>query len=207
MSRSRVILFGPFAAHLDSGELRRAGHKIRLQAQPFELLAMLLEHPGEVVSREEIRDKLWSANTFVDFDHSLGTAINKIRAALHDSVEKPRFVETLPKRGYRFIAELLPSPISSPASSSNPQDAVAEAEPSPSLQFPAVVATQKSISQLRSRVVLLWSAILLVLLALAAYRWRQHSFRASASSPIQSLAVLPLESLSSKPDEEFFANG
>jgi DNA-binding winged helix-turn-helix (wHTH) protein len=103
MPTPRVILFGPFAAHLDSGELRRAGHKIRLQAQPFNLLVMLLERPGEVVSRDLIRENLWPADTFVDFDHSLGTAINKIRAALNDSAEAPAFVETLPKRGYRFI--------------------------------------------------------------------------------------------------------
>jgi DNA-binding winged helix-turn-helix (wHTH) protein len=81
MPKAKVILFGPFAAHLDSGELRRQGHKIRLQAQPFDLLVMLLERPGEVVSRDEIRDKLWPADNIVDFDHSLGTAINKIRAA------------------------------------------------------------------------------------------------------------------------------
>jgi Tol biopolymer transport system component/DNA-binding winged helix-turn-helix (wHTH) protein len=110
MRTSRVILFGPFAAHLNSGELRRQGHKIRLQTQPFELLIMLLERPGEVVSRDEIRDKLWSADTFVDFDHSLGTAISKIRAALNDSAEAPRFVETLPKRGYRFIGVISPPP-------------------------------------------------------------------------------------------------
>jgi Tol biopolymer transport system component/DNA-binding winged helix-turn-helix (wHTH) protein len=101
MRTSRVILFGPFAAHLDSGELRREGHKIRLQPQPFDLLVMLLERPGEVVSRDEIRNKLWPADTFVDFDHSLG-------AALNDSAEAPRFVETLPKRGYRFIGAISP---------------------------------------------------------------------------------------------------
>src|SRR5258705_491328 len=106
MLSPRIILFGPFAAHLDSGELRREGHKIRLQAQPFDLLVMLLERPGEVVSREEIRYRLWPADTFVDFDHSLGTAINKIRSALNDSADAPRFVETLPKRGYRFVVEV-----------------------------------------------------------------------------------------------------
>jgi DNA-binding winged helix-turn-helix (wHTH) protein len=110
MLTPRVILFGPFTAHLDSGELRRDGHKIRLQAQPFNLLVMLLERPGEVVSRDQIREKLWPADTFVDFDHSLGTAINKIRSALNDSAETPRFVETLPKRGYRFVADVRQAP-------------------------------------------------------------------------------------------------
>ena len=118
MPKPKVILFGPFAAHLDSGELRRQGHKIRLQAQPFDLLVMLLERPGEVVSRDEIRDKLWPADTFVDFDHSLGTAINKIRAALNDSPEAPRFVETLPKRGYRFLVPAIAQETSGEAGAS-----------------------------------------------------------------------------------------
>jgi len=118
MPKPKAILFGPFAAHLDSGELRRQGHKIRLQAQPFDLLVMLLERPGEVVSRDEIRDKLWPADTFVDFDHSLGTAINKIRAALNDSPEAPRFVETLPKRGYRFLVPAIAQETSGEAGAS-----------------------------------------------------------------------------------------
>src|SRR6266478_3084009 len=127
MPKPKVILFGPFAAHLDSGELRRQGHKIRLQAQPFNLLVMLLERPGEVVSREQIREKLWPADTFVDFDHSLGTAINKIRSALNDSAEAPRFVETLPKRGYRFVAEVRAAPAPAP----NVSVAVSESTPEP----------------------------------------------------------------------------
>src|SRR5882724_2329307 len=110
MSSSTVIRFGPFEANVDSGELSRSGCKVRLQAQPFEILTMLLQRPGQVVTREEIRQKLWPADTFVDFDHSLGTAINKIRAALHDSAEQPQFIETLPKRGYRFIASIDPIP-------------------------------------------------------------------------------------------------
>jgi DNA-binding winged helix-turn-helix (wHTH) protein len=108
MPRSRIIRFGPFEADFDSGELRRDGVKLRLQAQPFQILTMLLEHPREVVTREQIREKLWPQDTFVDFDHSLGTAINKLRSALHDSAETPQFVETLPKRGYRFIGEITP---------------------------------------------------------------------------------------------------
>jgi DNA-binding winged helix-turn-helix (wHTH) protein len=87
-----------------SGELRKNGNKLKLQEQPFQVLAMLLERPGEVVTREELRQRLWPADTFVDFDHSLNTAINKLRDALGDSAANPRFIETLAKRGYRFIA-------------------------------------------------------------------------------------------------------
>src|SRR3984957_5704177 len=106
MPKPSVIRFGPFTADLDSGELRREGVKVRLQAQPFQLVTLLLSRPGEVVTREEICRKLWQADTFVDFDHSLGTAVNKIREALSDSADHPRFVETMPRRGYRFIGRL-----------------------------------------------------------------------------------------------------
>ena len=105
-SNFQRIAFDRFEADLRSGELRKEGRRIRLQAKPFQLLALLLEHAGEVVAREEICRKLWNADTFVDFDHSLGTAINKIREALSDSAEQPRFIETLPRRGYRFIGEI-----------------------------------------------------------------------------------------------------
>jgi len=96
--------FGIFEADLEAGELRRSGVRVHLQSQPFKLLAALLEHPGEVVSRETLQLELWGADTTVDFDHSLGIAVNKLREALNDSAENPRFVETLAKRGYRFIA-------------------------------------------------------------------------------------------------------
>ena len=108
VSSPRRIAFGAYEADLRSGELLKNGNRVRLQAQPFELLAMLLERPGELVTREEICQKLWSGETFVDFDRSLGTAVNKIRDVLNDSATEPRFVETLPRRGYRFIATVSP---------------------------------------------------------------------------------------------------
>src|SRR6202000_3187421 len=90
------------------GELWRAGHRVKLQSQPFKVLTLLLEHAGEVVTREELQFRLWGNDTIVDFDHSLATAINKIREALRDSADNPRFVETLARRGYRFIAPVNP---------------------------------------------------------------------------------------------------
>jgi Tol biopolymer transport system component/DNA-binding winged helix-turn-helix (wHTH) protein len=101
---NRVISFGTFEADLRAGELRRNGRKIRLQEQPFQVLAMLLEHPGEIVTREELHTRLWPADTFVDFDHGLNAAVKRLRDALGDSAENPRFVETLARRGYRFLA-------------------------------------------------------------------------------------------------------
>jgi cholera toxin transcriptional activator len=93
-----------FELDLSAGELRKSGVKLRLQGQPFQVLALLLDRAGEVVTREELQQKLWPSDTFVDFDHSLNTAINKVREALGDSASSPRYVETLARRGYRFIA-------------------------------------------------------------------------------------------------------
>jgi cholera toxin transcriptional activator len=100
----KIFRFGVYEVDAGSGELRKAGLRLRMQEQPFQALLLLLERPGEVVTREEIRQKLWPSDTFVDFDHSLNTSINKIREALNDSATNPRFVETLAKRGYRFLA-------------------------------------------------------------------------------------------------------
>jgi cholera toxin transcriptional activator len=98
--------FGFFEVDLTAGELRKGGMKMRLQGQPFQVLALLLERAGEVVTREELQKELWPSDTFVDFDHSLNTAINKVREALGDSASSPRYVETLARKGYRFIAPL-----------------------------------------------------------------------------------------------------
>src|SRR3982074_2134697 len=100
----RSVQFGVFEVDLRAGELRRNGSKVRLQGQPFQILTMLVARPGEVVTREELQKKLWPADIFVDFDHSLNAAIRRLRDALDDSAENPRFVETVARRGYRFLA-------------------------------------------------------------------------------------------------------
>jgi cholera toxin transcriptional activator len=101
---SRIARFGVFELDLAAGELRKNGAKLRMQEQPYQVLALLLERAGEVVTRDELREKLWPADTFVDFDHSLNTAVNKLREVLGDSASSPRYIETLARRGYRFIA-------------------------------------------------------------------------------------------------------
>src|SRR5271167_2426025 len=98
--------FGVFEVALQAGELRKSGLRIKLQEQPFQILALMLEHPGQLVTREELRQRLWPADTFVDFDHSLNSAVKKLREALGDQAENPRFIETLHRRGYRFIASV-----------------------------------------------------------------------------------------------------
>jgi cholera toxin transcriptional activator len=115
----RVFRFGLYQADAVAGELRKSGRKVKLQEQPFRVLLLLLQRAGEVITREEIRQALWSDDTFVDFDHSLNTVINKLRDALDDAASNPRFIETLARRGYRFIAPVEiecgePAPVSIP---------------------------------------------------------------------------------------------
>src|SRR5881227_3663897 len=104
-SAFRTKGFGVFEVDFRAAELRKHGVRIKLQEQPFQILSLLLEHPGEVVTREELREKLWPGHTFVDFDRSLNKAMTKLRAALGDSADSPRYVETIPRHGYRFRSE------------------------------------------------------------------------------------------------------
>lgn len=103
---SRIVRFSTFAVNLHTGELRKLRQKVKLQEQPLQVLAALLERPGELVTREELRNKLWPADTFVDFDHSLNADVKRLREALGDSAETPTFIETLARRGYRFIGNI-----------------------------------------------------------------------------------------------------
>src|SRR6266404_1109598 len=110
-SSQGTVRFGPFELDQDAGELRKGGTKVRLQEQPLQILEILLGQPGKVVTREELRNQIWPSDTFVDFDHGINNAIKRLREALGDTAETPRFVETLPRRGYRFIANLEPAKV------------------------------------------------------------------------------------------------
>jgi TolB-like protein/DNA-binding winged helix-turn-helix (wHTH) protein/Flp pilus assembly protein TadD len=194
------LRFGVFELDLRSGELRKHGLLVRLQEQPFQVLTMLVENSGEVVTREDLQKKLWPANTFVDFDHGLNKAINKIRDALGDSAESPRFVETVARRGYRFLAEVKGAhgtPVRS--------ELVAPVLPSTGTRpsFPLESETRRN--HLPS---LAWKILVPVLLVLitAFAIWKVH-FRNSPSPSIRSLAVLPLESLSADASQDYFADG
>ena len=197
------LRFGVFELDLRAGELRKHGLRVRLQEQPFQVLAVLLEHPGDVVTREELQKKLWPADTFVDFDHGLNKAVNKIREALGDSAESPRFVETVARRGYRFLAEVK----------------VADAAP---VRSPELATQRPSAAEARNRrplggelavlkhplPSLVWKISVFVLLAVVAFlaTWKLHSWN-RPSPVIRSLAVLPLESLSSDASQDYFADG
>src|SRR5271154_4336128 len=199
----RRLRFGVFELDLRSGELRKHGLRIRLQEQPVQVLAMLLEHPGEVVSREELEKKLWPADTFVDFDHGLNKAVNKIRDALGDSAESPRFVETVARRGYRFLAEVKApdaTPVRNPELAPPP---LPTAEFRDRLDLAVIPAIPKH--RLPS---IAWRISAFVLLALIAAfaAWKLHSWNRLPSA-IHSLAVLPLESLSNDASQDFFADG
>jgi DNA-binding winged helix-turn-helix (wHTH) protein len=100
------IKFGPFEADLKTRELWKGGMKLKLGGQPFEILTMLVERPGQLVTRDELKKRIWSEDTFVDFSHGLNAAVNKLREALSDSVEEPKYIETLPRRGYRFVGKI-----------------------------------------------------------------------------------------------------
>ena len=206
------IAFDRFDVDLRSGELRKNGRRLRLQEQPFQLLALLLERPGEVVTREEICRKLWQADTFVDFDHSLGTAINKIREALGDSADHPRFVETLPRRGYRFVGKI-EGTNGAPLAESRP--AVLDANVEVGLESsdkginagnPSAVQEGKQSRRLRFVLALAASSAIL-LAALVFFRRPADSRAAARAANIQSIAVLPLENLSGNPAQEYFADG
>ena len=110
-----LVRFGPYQVDRRAGEVRKHDQKIRLSGQPFEVLSLLLDRPGEVVTREEMRQRLWTGNTFVDFEHSLNSAVKKLRGALSDDTQNPRYIETLPKKGYRFIGTIEPPTAMEPA--------------------------------------------------------------------------------------------
>jgi len=109
-SRGGTVRFGVYELDVRGGELRRNGIRVKLQEQPFQILQILLERPGEVITRDELRQKIWPSDTFVDFDHGINNAIKRLRAALSDSAEKPRYIETVASRGYRFVASINASP-------------------------------------------------------------------------------------------------
>jgi TolB-like protein/DNA-binding winged helix-turn-helix (wHTH) protein/Flp pilus assembly protein TadD len=197
------LCFGVFELDLRAGELRKHGMRVRLQEQPFQVLTMLLERPGEVVTREELQKKLWSADTFVDFDHGLNKAINKIREALSDSAESPRFVETVARRGYRFLAEVKASdtaPVRSRELAPEPRT-TAEAPERPGTATD--LAKPKPLLPSRGWKIL---TLALVLLVASLVAWKLRSW--SRPTPvIGSLAVLPFESLSSDASQDYFADG
>src|SRR5215813_5893636 len=188
------LRFGVFELDVRAGELRKNGLRVRLQEQPIKVLAMLAEHSGEIVTREELQKSLWPADTYVDFDHGLNKTINKIRDALADSAESPRFVETVPRKGYRFLAEV------------KVVDAAAASASSATSDLPDRIGD--AAEPKRSSPVIRWAIPLLAFLVVSA-AFGVWKFRSTGHSApvIRSLAVLPLESLSNEASQDYFADG
>jgi|HubBroStandDraft_4_1064222.scaffolds.fasta_scaffold35644_2 TolB-like protein/DNA-binding winged helix-turn-helix (wHTH) protein/Tfp pilus assembly protein PilF len=189
------IRFGVFEVDLQASELRKQGIKVKLQQQPFELLAMLLEHPGEVVTREEIQKRLWPADTFVDFDRGLNRATNRLRESLGDDAESPRFIETLPRRGYRFIA---------PVVKSDESGHVAELVPPQADTVPTNGSPYSpGYDRVRLRIGFVTALVAIALLTVAAW----FAFFRPRHGAIESVAVLPFSNGSSDSNAEYLSDG
>jgi TolB-like protein/DNA-binding winged helix-turn-helix (wHTH) protein len=218
---SRKIQTGLFQIDLISGQVHKNGRRLPLQEQPFRVLAMLLERPGEVVTRQQLQGRIWPADTYVGFDEGLNTAIRKLRTAFDDTAGNPRFIETLPRRGYRFIApvtEITAADRSpgqaiakidvatvdgdhAPVESKPPEPTMPSATVSDSLEFATKVRTR------RWKLTLAVAASLLIVLALIAYLVRSRPTPSSSRSRRAMLAVLPFQNLSNDAGQEYFSDG
>jgi len=198
----RILRFGTFEADMRAGELRKQGLKVRLQDQPFQILVMLLEQPGELVTRQEIHQKLWPADTFVDFDHGLNNAINRLREALGDSAGTPRFIETLPKKGYRFIGQ-----VTGDEPPAEAEDQLAEGTPLANLVPIPGNIEEESKARPRFLVTILVGCFALALALIAFLSWRRIRAGPPPGSGYVMLAVLPFQNLSGDPSQDYFSDG
>ncbi|PYR40567.1 MAG: hypothetical protein DMF93_10745 [Acidobacteria bacterium] len=213
-----VYRFGLFEADARTGELRKQGRPLRLRGRPFDILLLLLERAGDVISRDELRQQLWPADTFVDFDHGLNSAMNRLREALGDSAENPRFIETLPRRGYRFVAPIhvvqTGSAVGAPAVGTAPsaRPPVSLPEPAPLPATEPDVATRLPIVpwivvSRPSRIVLLLAFSALAVAVVFATLYLRIVRTPAPGTTKMTLAVLPFENLSTDADQDFFSDG
>lgn len=215
VASARIVRFGVFEIDLKACELRKHGFRLKLAEQPFQVLAMLVERPGEIITREELRDRLWPGDTFVDFDHGLNNAVMRVREVLLDSSDHPRYVETVPRRGYRFVAPVEEAPASPVAHEPEPRSTTGPStlDSSPSL-ISHVAKSRPWWTSIASwlrvpRNTLLSLAALAGCAALLAFTIR-NSYSGGPGKILTrstSLVVLPLENLSGEKDQDYFADG
>jgi len=206
---SKIARFGPFEADIHSAELFKNGSKIKIQEHSFQILRLLLEAPGEVITREELHRRLWPSGTFVDFDQGLNTAIMRLRHALDDSAEEPRFIETLPRHGYRFIAPvILTDDLAEPKTPASIFGFEAHAARS-GVIAPVRITPEAAVSGLRSRVAAGLGAGLFLAISIAAVfnvrGIRDRLIHLVSAGPAQTLAVLPFDSLSGSGEQGYLA--
>src|ERR1700692_836497 len=210
----RIVRFGAFEVDLKATEIRKHGMRLKISEQPFQILAILLEKPGEIVARDELRNRLWQSDTFVDFDHGLNNAVMRLREVLGDSSDNPRFVETIPRRGYRFIAHVdesfcMPSHgVQHPVADPFPSSLDAPIVPVNSVA-PGSVPSNQHGQPLGSRRIAVWIIVSLAaawLLAIAVI-FRGSGITTPGQKPSTSLVVLPLENLSGDKEQDYFADG
>src|SRR6267378_2496583 len=209
---ARIVRFGIFEVDLNALELRKHGLRLKLPEQPFQILALLLERPGEIITRDELRNRLWQTDTFVDFDHGLNNAVMRLREVLGDSSDNPRFVETIPRRGYRFIAhvdEFFPTP---PAAAVREAGANQIATLTPVAQSESAdappVGNSLLITQRRVAVGMVGLLVILIAGVIATrYFTARNSSSLLAGKQTTSLVVLPLENLSGDQEQDYFADG
>ncbi len=196
--------FGPFAVDFRAGELLKNGRRIRLQDQPLQVLALLLEHPGETITREELHQKLWPNDTFVDFDHGLNNAINRLRETLCDSAENPRYIETLPRRGYRFISQIEREVMSEVPTALEMIQNISQQ----GLDSMITVAPASRPWWQRKWVAYVASALVLsTSLGLAVRTWKGRLLGSAHAMRIEAVAVLPLENMTGDPTQEYLVDG
>jgi len=210
-SSSRQVRTGLFEIDLASGQLHKNGRKLPLQEQPFRVLAILLDRPGEVVTRQELQARVWPADTYVGFDEGLNTAIRKLRTAFGDSAGNPRFIETLPRRGYRFIAPVTETttanglPAIANVAGIREDNAIADSEEAVSLPDYSALAPEGGKWPWKTAV--LMTAFLVLALTVVAYVMRKHSSPGSGPAKRSMLAILPFQNLSNDPGQEYFSDG
>jgi TolB-like protein/DNA-binding winged helix-turn-helix (wHTH) protein len=187
-SQPQVVKFGVFEVDLQAGEVRKAGMKQKLTGQPFQVLQALLERPQEIVSREELRERLWPGNTFVDYDLALKKAVNRLREVLGDSAESPHFIETIPRRGYRFLGAV--------EAMKQPNEVSATAPLPTRMKIPGALIAGLALVLITA-----------LLIGLNIDKLRTRIFAKSRSLEIRSIAVLPLQNLSNDPNQDYFSDG